>query len=317
MKFGVRLPTSMSGEIPDASALFAYVELIDELTFDSVWALDQMVTPDGHFSSAWLDPFVVLAICAAASRRLQLGTAVLALPVRRALDVAVGLRTMQALAGGRVVLGVGAGWDRNVMQLADVDANPKRLGLQMERVLTEVMRVAHAESAFGPLSTMTMPVWVAGGAVSANGDIHLSEASVKRIARSEGWLLPGRRVRSDAVEAAVRRMREVRRAEFGFGQGAEFAVGMSQFVLLEPSDASAFSTFRSCMAPGRTWSELRESYWIGSGDEICSEICQLSRAGVDRFILTPATTSQDELVRLVAEVVEPCIAWHRGARTPR
>jgi probable F420-dependent oxidoreductase len=80
---------------------------------DDVWVADHIAIPpdDAEGSDGrYLDALTSLAYLAAVTRRIGLGTAVLVLPYRAALPTAKVVATVQELSGGRLRLGVGAGW---------------------------------------------------------------------------------------------------------------------------------------------------------------------------------------------------------------
>jgi len=58
----------------------------------------------------WMDPFVGLALAAGVTRRIKLGTGICLLPEREPLITAKTIATLDIVSGGRVILGVGAGW---------------------------------------------------------------------------------------------------------------------------------------------------------------------------------------------------------------
>src|SRR5215472_10330172 len=60
----------------------------------------------------WFDPFVALGVAAAVTRRVKLGTGICLLPEREPIMTAKVIATLDVISGGRVVLGVGAGWLR-------------------------------------------------------------------------------------------------------------------------------------------------------------------------------------------------------------
>ncbi|HEX6657829.1 MAG TPA: LLM class F420-dependent oxidoreductase [Ilumatobacter sp.] len=64
-----------------------------------------------------MDPFVALAIAAHATERLQLGTGVCLVLEHHVLDLAKSMATLDVLSGGRVLFGVGVGW--NAEELAN------------------------------------------------------------------------------------------------------------------------------------------------------------------------------------------------------
>jgi probable F420-dependent oxidoreductase len=85
----------------------------EQLGYDSVWVSDHVVVPHANvvnFGQAVFDPLVTLAVAAGATSRVGLGTTVLIVPYRNPVVTAKMVATLDALSGGRVVLGVGAGW---------------------------------------------------------------------------------------------------------------------------------------------------------------------------------------------------------------
>lgn len=110
MQFGVSIPHY--GGPFSVDSLRRVVQRAEELGYDSAWVGDHIVTPD-RFAAAvgphFYDAFVVLSHVAAFTQRLRLGTSVIVLPYRSPLAVAKTVATLDAMSGGRVVLGIGAG----------------------------------------------------------------------------------------------------------------------------------------------------------------------------------------------------------------
>jgi probable F420-dependent oxidoreductase len=96
----------------------------EQLGLESVWVGDHMLfhaeprtpfpaggaIPDhyAHFP----EPFVVLAMAAATTRHLRIGTSVLLVPEHEPLVAAKTIATLDQLSGGRFIMGIGAGWLR-------------------------------------------------------------------------------------------------------------------------------------------------------------------------------------------------------------
>jgi len=111
MKFGVWIPNCRHLATPDIIRRTAV--RAEQLGYDSVWVSDHVVVPNANvanFGEAIFDPFITLAVAAGATSRVKLGTTVLIVPYRNAIVTAKMVSSLDALSGGRVILGIGAGW---------------------------------------------------------------------------------------------------------------------------------------------------------------------------------------------------------------
>ena len=114
----------------------AIARLAEELGFDGMAMPDHLFVPardvDGYpysedgrppfdQSTLWTDVLVLAAAAAAQTTRLCFGTCIYLLPLRHPLVVARALATVEALAPGRVWLGVGVGWMRAEFDALGVD----------------------------------------------------------------------------------------------------------------------------------------------------------------------------------------------------
>src|SRR5438552_13880385 len=85
----------------------------EHLGYDSIWVSDHVVVPHANvvnFGETVFDPLVTLAVVAGATSRVRLGTTVLIVPYRNPVVTAKMVSSLDALSGGRVILGIGAGW---------------------------------------------------------------------------------------------------------------------------------------------------------------------------------------------------------------
>src|SRR5215467_13930703 len=114
MKFGLRLPTWAFVRAPhDHYRLIAeFARRADRLGFDALWVVEHLLTAPGLYGASWLEPMMALAHAAAVTERIGLATGILVAPLRHPLMVAKEVATLEALSGGRSVLGVGLGWDQ-------------------------------------------------------------------------------------------------------------------------------------------------------------------------------------------------------------
>lgn len=120
------------------------------------------------------DPLVTLSVVAGATERLTLGTSVLLAAQHEPIVTAKAVATLDAFSGGRVVLGVGAGWHDGELRAHGVDPKRKVAVLRehvlaMREIWTRDEAEFHGEHVdFGPLYSWPKPpsgprVLVGGG----------------------------------------------------------------------------------------------------------------------------------------------------------
>jgi probable F420-dependent oxidoreductase len=109
---------------PSAPNPGTFAQECEQLGLESVWVGDHMLfhaSPKTPFPAGgpipdhyahFPDPFIVLAMAAATTTKLKIGTSVLLVPEHEPLIAAKTIATLDRLAGGRLLLGVGAGWLR-------------------------------------------------------------------------------------------------------------------------------------------------------------------------------------------------------------
>jgi probable F420-dependent oxidoreductase len=136
MRIGVKLPHT-GAVLAGPSSAAAVPELarrFESAGFDSLWVSDHLVLPGETTSwypfaedgvptwpadTPYLEAVVALAAAAASTTRVRLGTAVLVLPQRNPVVLAKQLAGVAHLAGGRLDVGVGAGWLREEFDALD------------------------------------------------------------------------------------------------------------------------------------------------------------------------------------------------------
>ncbi len=109
---GVAAPTTRKLTEPAAFAELA--RAAERLGYAHLWVSDHVLLPrTSHVPAGHqLDALASLGWLAAKTERIGLGTSVLVLPHRGAAATAKALSTIDWLAGGRLIVGVGAGWLR-------------------------------------------------------------------------------------------------------------------------------------------------------------------------------------------------------------
>jgi 5,10-methylenetetrahydromethanopterin reductase len=131
-RFGIRIPPCTN-----AAEVASFARAAEEAGFDHAWF------PDSQF--LWRDVWATLALAAARTERIVLGTAVTNFETRNAAVTAAAAATIGELAPGRFVLGVGTG-DSSIKTLG---LTPTRLD-RMREAIDLVRRLLAGEAvAFG------------------------------------------------------------------------------------------------------------------------------------------------------------------------
>jgi probable F420-dependent oxidoreductase len=196
MKFTLHLPASViepPGEFQTAAAVREMAQAIEASGAAACWVTDHpapdvdwLLDPRGHDA---LDPFTALAFAAAATERLRLHVNVLILPYRNPFISAKAAASLDVLSGGRLILGVGGGYQQR--EFAALGADFARRGAVMDDAL-ETMELAWSGEVvvrkgltFDATGNLPRPaparkptVWIGGA----------SDKALERVAKwGDGW----------------------------------------------------------------------------------------------------------------------------------
>ena len=115
MKFG--LFSINQNDCLTAEGLTRVARRAEEAGFESLWAGEHVVLPDPRVAPSPMnpgdsmgEPLIALTFAAAHTTRLLLGTGIIIMPQRNPLVLAKQIATLDALSGGRFVLGIGVGY---------------------------------------------------------------------------------------------------------------------------------------------------------------------------------------------------------------
>ena len=238
VEFGVLLPTreAVMSNRPETDPLLAMAERAESAGFDSVWIGDSITARPRH------EPLTLMAAVAARTRRVRLGTGVLLPALRNPVVLAHVVGTLDRVAHGRVILGVGIAADMPAIrkEFAAVGVPwDRRVGRFLEtieicRALWSRDNVSYQGKHF-TLDGVTVepkphraggpPIWIGG-----SGPIALREA-----ARFDAWFPTG-----PNVEFFAEHFPRIQAAAREAGRLPDAVTGAAYVTLaLDPSPAAA------------------------------------------------------------------------------
>ncbi|HUC12534.1 MAG TPA: TIGR03619 family F420-dependent LLM class oxidoreductase [Stellaceae bacterium] len=115
VQFSTRCPNSdYLGFVTSPEAIVAAAKKAEEVGFDAILVNDHIVVDSSSRAAPWTnvyDPFVAMSFIAAHTTRIGIGVSVLIMPYRNPVATAKSLATIDRMSGGRLIAGVGVGWN--------------------------------------------------------------------------------------------------------------------------------------------------------------------------------------------------------------
>jgi probable F420-dependent oxidoreductase len=144
MKYGVCIP--QSGRFLDPDVIGPLAAEVESMGFDTIWVSDHVIVPVGesYIPELMHEPLALLAWLASATERVTLGVSVLVVPYRDPVFTAKFMASVDVLAKGRVVLGVGVGWLKEEFQA--LSASYEERGAQTDEYLRVIRNLWETET---------------------------------------------------------------------------------------------------------------------------------------------------------------------------
>jgi probable F420-dependent oxidoreductase len=314
VEFGLALENfTPERKVPEMDAITEYSATAEQLGFSSVWAWDHLFL-GAKRPFPFLEALTTLTMVAARTTRLKLGTGILVLPIREPAIVAKTAATLQMASGGRLMLGVAAGWYEREFHATGIPF--RKRGQIFERNLDMLYQLWDSDDVTGEwdgrvLTHVRMlplprprPQVLIGGYV---------DRVLRRVAtRSDGWVTyfytaesiarAWSRIRGYAEEA--RRdpdaLSVVAQVPLCIGSSYEEASGRAARYVADYFDVPA-------------WSEATpESAVCGTPEQCAEQIAAYLDAGAKHLVFCPYDYQLEQVHRLAAEVL-PLLGIREGA----
>jgi probable F420-dependent oxidoreductase len=276
-----------------AAELASIARACDAAGFFYIAVCDHVAIPrplDEKMATSWWDTLTTLGWLAGITEQVHLLSHVYVLPYRHPLAVAKGFSTLDALSGGRAILGVGAGHVESEFALLGVDFAGR--GAALDEGIDAVRAAFHDEYpkhegprwSFAdagqrprPIQPQGPPIWVGGSSAPA----------LRRAAdRGDGWLPQG--PPKEGMKAAIAFIRE-RRAETHGGDPIDIGINTEPIHLGEPG----FDTGKWCLT--------------GDPEPIAERLRSYGGLGVNHLQVRFRTRSASEYVEQVQRFGEQVV----------
>jgi len=296
IELGVLLPIGRAqwGPGADPCELPGFAVRAEELGYSSLWVNDFLLTPR-------IEALTMLAAVAPLTNRVTLGTAALLPVLRRPVQAAQTLASIDLLSSGRLVLTVGAAfpgrlgepqhalsevpWERRFTRLDETIALWRQLWSNPDgggSFQGSVLRFGQLPPMTAPFRTGGPPVWLGGA----------SESALRRTGRRyDGWM-----PYSPTADEYARGLATVRGAAAEAGRGAA-AMTPALFVSVAVTDTveqgrEVLSTFAEA-SYGMPLSQLEQIQALAAGppDVVAEKLRGYVAAGAQHLAVRIATTS--------------------------
>ncbi len=269
MRIGFAAPTSGSWATPEV--ITEVSRRADELGYASLWTFQRMLYPEGTALSetyhSVLDPLIALGFLASCTERAKLGVAVVNFPFTSPILLAKQAAAIDVLSGGRLLLGIGLGWEEE--EFIASGASAERRGARLPEYVScldaifsgtpdftgEHYRIPKSQALPRPVQRPRPPVLLGGGV----------PAALKRAGRiADGWISSSRADLRTIGDSATLVRTAAEEAGRDPGTLQIIVRGLVQLTDEQPGDRAPL---------------------IGSAQQIRSDIADLEAQGVDEVFV--------------------------------
>ena len=276
----------------------------DTLGFDSLRRSDHLVSLMGAPERDCIECWISLALAAEWTNRIEFGPMVSPMTFRHPAVLARMAASVDVLSGGRVILGVGAGWNENEHREFGIPFLTERQRFDLLEQGVRTMRETWSKSNPKPMRN-PMPLLMGGKGRKRTLPIVAREASEWNQSRLDTEMYKESREVLDACCRDIGRdPRSIRHSVM-----AGYIIGRDRSELRErASQVSQVVRDLKGMTPDEVLEDRRSAWFVGTPEEIAEKMRQVSGLGVDLFMLQHFLLDDSDALSLLAAEVLPAVA---------
>jgi probable F420-dependent oxidoreductase len=279
MKIGISL--SNYGQLPSRSFLKDTAIEIENHELNSIWTSDHIIVPKNN--EPWTRVFetiTTLGFLASITNTVQLGSSIIIVPLRNPLVLAKQIATLDSLSDGRVIIGVGIGWNKKEFDLLghDFKNRTKTIGENIN-IMRKMWAGEYSQEGY---SCEPMPVSDKGPPILIGGQ---SKGALKRVASiGDGWHPVG--ISSQQYSSGMQEIIQMKKRDYIWSLRINFAANKKIESHYTGTDGSP---------------RLR---LVGSTDEIISQIQEYQKIGLNHLVCDIRADSKNEYFEQLKSVGE-------------
>ena len=280
--------------------------VVEDLGFESLWRSDHFFSVMGEHQRDCIETWVSLALCAEWTKRITFGPNVSPMTFRPPAVLAKMAASVDILSGGRLVLGVGAGWYEAEHEAFHVPFPSLKERMDLFEEGIGVIRETWEKSNPKPVRGGSIPLLIGGGGEKRTLPLAAREAAE--------WGLGGRpdlatyRQKVDLLAEQCRLVgRDPKEINRSFQCG--YLVGRDEKELLGRAEAmrEVIPRYRE-MKSAQVVEAARASWFVGTPEEIAEQLRPYLELGLNRWHAQHFLLDDDEGLELLMEGVAPRIA---------
>ena len=280
MKIGISL--SNYGQIPSRSFLKNTAIEIENLKLDSIWVSDHIIVP--KIDKPWnrvFESITTLGFLASITESVNLGSSIILVPLRDPMVLAKQIATIDALSNGRIIVGVGIGWNEKEFELLGCDFEKRATDIVKKvQIMRKMWTNEYSQQGY---SCEPLPTFKTGPPILIGGQ---SKAALERVVKfGDGWHPVG--ISAQQYASGIEQIGRLEKKDFSWTLRINFAANQKIDSKYKGADGSP---------------RLR---LVGNTDEIIAKMQEYQDVGVSHLVCDIRADSEKqyfEQLKIVREV---------------